>query len=161
MKIFTNINLKKHKTAGLIIFGLLLLWFTFVLTGLKFGDTILVKSCFVDEPIDFLFWGIYVVCFIVFLLNDKIGKYIITGYIFLWGIMQATIYFRDADGIKSYNESFNQTHHLFKISDTFVVKDTYHFVLDILILSAFCYGVIYIILSILNKHKLNYKDGQK
>lgn len=152
-KVFKNSGLKIYKIVGIAIFGLLLIWFTFNLTGLKFGNTAIVESCFIGEPIDFLFWGIYLACFIIFIFNDKIGKFVLGGYTFMWGAMQASIYFKGVDGVKGYNETFSQTHHLFGVSDTMIIKDTYHCILDILILAAFCYCIFYIILSIVKVRK--------
>lgn len=67
---------------------------------------------------------------------DKIGKFALGGYIFMWGAMQNSIYFKDLVGIKSYNGTFSQTHHIFGISDTMIIKDSYHYILDTLILVA-------------------------
>lgn len=153
MKIFKDNYLKKYKIVGLTIFGLLFIWFSFNLTGLRFGDIILVKSCFIDEPIDIIFWCIYTGCFILFILKDSIGKYAMTVYSLLWGMMQLSNYFKNASEIKSYNETFSEMHHIFGVSDLLVIKDTYHLLLDILILIAVCYGIFYIALTILKKHK--------
>lgn len=54
----------------------------------------------------------------------------------MWGAMQNSIYFKDLVGIKSYNGTFSQTHHIFGISDTMIIKDSYHYILDTLILVA-------------------------
>lgn len=153
LRVFDNSGMKAYKIAGLSIFGLLLIWFTFNLTGLKFGSTVIVESCFIGEPIDFLFWCIYLACFISFLVYEKIGKFALGGYTFMWGAMQTSIYFRGVEGIVSYNETFSGTHHLFGMSDTMIIKDTYHCILDVLILVAFCYCIFYIILSMVKARK--------
>ena len=56
LKIFdSSKHLKILKIVALSFAGLLLLWFTFDITGLKFGKIKIVTSAFVDEPIDFVF----------------------------------------------------------------------------------------------------------
>ena len=149
IKVFDN-N-KKVRAAKIItieILGLLLLWFTFDITGLKIGQTKLVTSAFVDEPIDFVFWLIFLGSIVLFILKDNIGKYVIAGFIFLWGAIQLSIYFTSKSGIESYNQFFFDTHHIIAASENFIVKDTYHLILDGLILSAFISAILYIILKL-------------
>ena len=77
IKIFDdNKHLKISKIIALIFTGILLLWFTFDLTGFKNSVKLkIVTSAFVDEPVDVLFYLIYVVSITCFILTDKIGKY--------------------------------------------------------------------------------------
>ena len=142
-----NKTVKIAKIVTIVILGLLLLWFTFDITGLKLGRTKLVTSAFIDEHIDFVFWLIFVGSIVLFILKDKIGKYVIASFIFLWGGVQFSMYFKSKSGIESYNQFFSDTHHIIAASENFVVKDTYHIILDVLILLAFISAILYIIVK--------------
>lgn len=149
IKVFdNNKTVRIAKIVTIAILGLLLLWFTFDITGLKIGQTKLVTSAFIDEHIDFVFWLVFIGCIVLFILKDNIGKYVIAGFIFLWGGIQLSIYFKSKSGIKSYNQFFSDTHHIIAASENFIVKDTYHLVLDGLILFAFISAILYIILKL-------------
>ena len=149
IKVFdNNKTVRTAKIATIAILGLLLLWFTFDITGLKIGQTKLVTSAFIDEPIDFVFWLIFIGSIVLFILNDKVGKYVIAGFIFLWSGVQLSIYFQSKSGIESYNQFFSDTHHIIEASENFIVKDTYHLILDVLILLAFISTILYIILKL-------------
>ena len=152
IKVFdNNKTVRTAKIVTIAILGLLLLWFTFDITGLKIGQTKLVTSAFVDEPVDFVFWLGFIACIFLFILKDNIGKYVITGFVFLWGGVQLYIYFKSKSGIESYNQFFSDTHHIIGASENFIVKDTYHLILDVLILLAFIATISYIILKLKEK----------
>ena len=86
IKIFDdNKHLKISKIIALIFTGILLLWFTFDLTGLNSVKLKFVTSAFVDEPVDVLFYLIYVVSITCFILTDKIGKYFLGGIFIVMG----------------------------------------------------------------------------
>jgi hypothetical protein len=89
MKIFDDSKkLKLTKIIMLVFLVILLIWFTFDITGLRFGQTKIVTSAFIDEPIDFVFWLVFAACIVLFVLKDKLGKYAITGFMGLsviWG----------------------------------------------------------------------------
>ena len=156
IKVFdNNKTVRTAKIITIAILGLLLLWFTFDITGLKIGQTKLVTSAFIDEPIDFVFWLIFIGSIVLFILMDKIGKYIIAGFIFLWGGVQLSMYFKSKSGIESYNQFFSDTHHIIEASENFIVKDTYHLILDVLILSAFISAILYIILKLRTKRLIS------
>ena len=146
-----NKTVRTAKIVTIAILGLLLLWFTFDITGLKIGKTKFVTSAFIDEPIDFVFWLIFIGSISLFILKDNIGKYVISGFIFLWGGIQLSIYFKSKSGIESYNQFFSDTHHMIEASENFIVKDTYHLILDVLILLAFISAILYIILKLKTK----------
>ena len=149
IKVFdNNKTVRIAKIVTITILGLLLIWFTFDITGLKIGQTKLVTSAFVDEPIDFVFWLIFIGSIVLFILKDNIGKYVIAGFIFLWGGIQLSIYFKSESGIESYNHFFSETHHIIEASESFIVKDTYHLILDVLILLSFISAISYIILKL-------------
>ena len=152
IKVFDNNKIvKTAKIVTIAILGLLLLWFTFDITGLKIGQTKLVTSAFIDEPIDFVFWLIFVGSIVLFILKDNIGKYVIAGFVLLWGGIQLSIYFKSKSGIESYNQFFSDTHHIIEASQNFIVKDTYHLILDVLILLALISAILYIILKLKTK----------
>ena len=54
------------KRSTIVIIGLLLLWFTFDITGLKIGNNIKVVSAIINEPIGILWCAIFVI-----LLNKR------------------------------------------------------------------------------------------
>ena len=104
----------------------MLLWFTFDITGLKFGKIKIVTSAFVDEPIDFVFYLIFIASIVCFVLKDKIGKYMLLIFLLLWGTFQLTVYFKSGESIAAYNNAFADTHHIIAASNDLLVKDTYH-----------------------------------
>ena len=142
-----NKTVRIAKIVTIVALSLLLLWFTFDITGLKIGQARLVTSAFIDEPIDFVFWLIFIGSIVLFILKDTIGKYVIAGFILLWGGIQVSIYFKSKSGIARYNQFFSDTHHIIAASENFIVKDTYHLVLDVLILFALISAITYIILK--------------
>ncbi len=129
-----------------IVTGILLFWFMLVITGFSLGPSIFVVSALTDEPIDILFFVLFVVCYIVFIWKDKVGKYILLVFLFGWSCMQYEKYFMSSERIQSYNEYFLRegTHRIFPVSDSFLVKDTYHLCLDIFILAALVCLLIFI-----------------
>lgn len=132
-----NRLLKVLKIVALCFCGILLLWFTFDMTGLKLGNAKLVTSAFIDEPIDFVFYLLYCGCIVFFILKDKIGQYVLSVFIFVWGVIQFSMYAYSGERIKSYNNFFADTHHIIDASQNILIKDTYHIFLDIFILFAF------------------------
>ncbi len=132
-----NRLIKVLKIVSLCFCGILLLWFTFDMTGLKFGNIKLVTSAFIDEPIDFVFYLLYCGCIVLFILKDKIGQYVLSAFLFVWGTIQFSMYSYSGESIKSYNNFFADTHHIIDVSTDILIKDTYHIFLDIFILFAF------------------------
>lgn len=150
IKVFNeNKTLKILKIVTLGIVGMLLIWFTFDITGLSFEQTKLVTSAFIDEPIDFVFWLILLALFVLFILKDKVGKYVLSAFILVWGIIQYSMYFKSIEGITKYNEYFSDTHHIIPVSDNFLIKDTYHFFLDIFIFLALALLIAFMVVSII------------
>ncbi len=160
LKIFDDEKLPKIlKITALALSGILLLWFTFDMTGLRFVDTKIVTSAFVDEPIDFVFYLIFIACIVCFILKDKIGKYALSGFLLLWGAFQLSLYFSSGDGIASYNKTFADTHHIIAASSEILVKDTYHIFLDIFILLALISAIAFLVVKIiLDKRKKKSTD---
>ena len=152
LKIFdSSKHLKILKIVALSFAGLLLLWFTFDITGLKFGKIKIVTSAFVDEPIDFVFYLIFIASIVCFVLKDKIGKYMLLIFLLLWGTFQLTVYFKSGESIAAYNNAFADTHHIIAASNDLLVKDTYHIFLDIFILLALISVKIFFIVKIISR----------
>jgi hypothetical protein len=124
------------------------------MTGFRLGDFLLVTSAFSDEPIDILWWGIFLIAFILFIAREKIGRWCLCVFLTIWGcIIQYPMYFSSHDGIESYNVFFRDTYHLFPPSDTILVKDFYHLTLDILIGLSLILAIVYIIKSLIQAKK--------
>lgn len=151
LKIFdSDKHLKVLKIIALSFVGLLFLWFTFNITGLKFGNIKIVTSAFIDEPIDFLFYLIFLASIVCFILKDKIGNYLLSIFLLLWGTFQLTVYFKSGGSIVTYNNLFADTHHIIAASNIVLIKDTYHIFLDIFILLALISVIIFFISKILS-----------
>lgn len=151
LKIFDDSRkLKALKIIALAFSGILLLWFTFDITGLKIGDTKIVTSAFVDEPIDFVFYLVFIASIVCFILNDKIGKYMLSIFLLLWATFQFTIYFKTGDSIAAYNKQFVDTHRIIAASNDTLIKDTYHIFLDILILFALISAIAFLLIKIIS-----------
>jgi hypothetical protein len=84
--------------------------------------------------------------------KDKSGKYILSVFLILWAFIQYPMWFiKKPDRIESYNTFFEKTHHLIEVSHTRLIKDTYHIVLDTLILLALVSSIVYIVYRIKTK----------
>ena len=135
------------KKVVTIILATLFVWFTLDITGFAIGNFVLVTSAFKDEPIDILWWAIFLIVSILFILKDKIGKYFLAMFLVIWSFIQYQMYFMGQQSIERYNDFFNNegTHHIIPASSTFLIKDTYHMFLDILILLSLISIVVFII----------------
>jgi len=131
------------------IISLLFIWFSFDMTGFSIGDTILVEAAW--NSIDGVWWLIFLLISILFIINDRIGKYILFIFIFLWSIIQFyshwyyTLFGTTEEKIISYNNYFKETYHIIPASETIIIPDFYHIILHILILTALISLFIYII----------------
>lgn len=142
------------KKITAIIIGVLFVWFTLDITGFVVGNFTLVVSAFKDEPIDILWWAIFLVGFILFIFKDKIGKYFMLVFLAIWGLfIQAPIYFGSKEQIAGYNNFFSneRTHRLIPASNSFVIKDTYHIFLDLFILISLGCVIIFTIQGFKNR----------
>ncbi len=138
------------KKIVIIALGILFVWFTLDITGFAIKDFVLVISAFKDEPIDVVWWAIFLIATVLFIWKDKIGKYIIAAFLVIWAFIQCRMYFIGEQGIKSYNNYFinEGTHRILPTSNTFLVKDTYHIFLDILILFSLICVFIFVVKSL-------------
>ena len=73
------------KKIVVIFCSILLAWFFLDMTGLYFKNSYLVSQSFKD---DWIFMTIYLIVFIFFIIKDKIGKYILDGWLALWFLTQ-------------------------------------------------------------------------
>ena len=118
------------KTTNILV-SVLFFWFTLDISGVKIGNFYLVESAIKDEPIDIIWWVIFIICFIIFIAKDNIGKYILLSFVSIWCFIQYSMYFTSAKKIESYNSFFKETHHVISSSNKFLIKDTYHIFLDL------------------------------
>lgn len=136
-----------------IFVGILFCWFTLDITGFKIRDFNLVVSAIKDEPIDILWLLIFAVVFLLFIFKEKIGKYALSIFMSIWSFIQFSMYFKTQQQIESYNIFFakENTNYIIKPLNTFLIKDTYHMILDLLIAISLSLLVVFIIKSIKEK----------
>ena len=148
----------RWKNISTIIIGILFFWFTLDITGFSIGNFTLVVSCFVDNNfMDFIWWCVFIVGISLYIFKDKIGRYFMLVFLVIWAFIQGSIYFRTIERIESYNNYFDSwgTHRLFPTSDTFIIKDTYHIFIDVLILASLVSLIVFIIKGVrISKRKL-------
>lgn len=134
----------------IIFVGILFFWFTLDITGFKLRDFNLVVSAIKDEPIDILWWLIFIVVFLWFIFKEKTGKYALSIFISIWAFIQFSMYFKNQKQIESYNDFFikENTNYIIKPLSNFLIKDTYHIILDLLIATSLILLVIFVIKSI-------------
>ena len=63
----------------------LLIWFFLDMIGVKFGDKYLVSQSFSEDGVFFI---IYTILVLLFIFKEKIGKYVLNIWLFLWFITQ-------------------------------------------------------------------------
>jgi hypothetical protein len=143
----------KSKKIALIFIALHFIWEILDLTGLSFGNMVFVVSAFIDEPIDVVFIAVYAVTIALFLWREKVGKWAVFAFLVAAAGVQGTIYFRkDFSGYYGFFANEN-THRIFPENPNFLVKDTYHIIMDLLILSALISVAAFLILSKQAKRK--------
>jgi hypothetical protein len=137
----------KSKRIALAAMLALLIWETFNMTGLSIAGQTLVVSAFIDEPIDVPFIIIYGAAICLFVWRERIGKWVCLAWLSLAALVQGALYFRrDFSGYYAFFANEN-THRVFPPSDAFLVKDTYHIIIDILILAALVSVIAFHIVS--------------
>ena len=134
---------KKHCIVANI---LLLLWFFLAMTGVYFGDGYLVTTSYKGE---WYFMVIPVIALIIFIVKEKVGKYILIGWHAMWFITQ----FLSHEWYTIFNKGFMGTtegkikyfENAIKLieSDTVYIPDVYHIILHILILIALITTLLY------------------
>ncbi len=127
----------------------LLFWFFLDMVGISISGHILVTRSYRDDGIFFL---IFLILFIWYISKDKIGKYFLTGWLFMWFSAQFLSHwhftiFGPAQGKINY---FVGTIKLISSSNIYI-PDLYHIILHILILISLINMIIYCIASIESK----------
>ena len=122
---------------------ILLAWFSLAVIGVSFGNTILTLRDYDFTTV--LFFGIYTVLVVLFFLKENIFKYVNAVLCFFWFLAQMMNFFASPNGVANYNRIFSETHHILPPSDTIAVPNTYHLVLQILIVLVFISLLVYCI----------------
>lgn len=141
----------KNRLWALIPCFVLLIWFTFDMTGLYINGKPLVEQAFSD---DWMFFFAYLAAILLFIFLDKIGKYILDIWLLMWFITQFFSHWFftiTGEGLKK-NEYFKNTVKLIS-SETRYIPDLYHIILHILILIAFTFLTIFIAKGFKKKNK--------
>lgn len=131
-----------------IIFQIILLIYFFLdMTGFYFQDKCLVTRSYKDDGIFFL---IYLVMVILFIVKEKIGKWIMIGWLMMWFITQFlchewyTIFNSGFMGtLEGKIDYFSGTIQWITIKDRYI-PDAYHTILHILILFNLVLTIIYV-----------------
>ena len=74
-----------NKLYVLIPSVVLLVWFFLDMIGFDINGKPLVEEAFKD---DFIFFAIYVIAIVSFILIDKIGRWVLSGWLFMWFVTQ-------------------------------------------------------------------------
>lgn len=134
------------KIYCIIIQIALLIWFFLDMTGLYFGDKCLVTRSYSDDGIFFL---IYLVAVILFIFKEKIGKWLVMGWLAIWFAIQFmchewyTIFNCGFMGsLEGKIQYFSGTIQFLQIEGKYI-PDVYHTVLHTLILFALITTIIY------------------
>ena len=139
------------RIAIIVISCLLWLWFLGCTFTWKFGKVLLVEGMGL-KSIEFTVLVLFTIGIVGFLLWEPVGKWILLVELTLWLVAQFfsheyfTIFGVSDRKLKGYNECFEGTVKLFPISETRLIPELYHIVLQLLIatdlvlvaLSIFC-----------------------
>lgn len=147
------------KKTCLIFQAILLIWFFLDMIGIYFGDgRCLVERSYADDGPFFL---IYLACFVLFILKENIGKWMMAGWLVMWFLIQFlshewyTIFGCGIMGtLEGKIKYFSNTLHWTNNQDRYF-PDVYHTILHILILLALFMNIFYIV-SLGRKRKNNY-----
>lgn len=129
-------NKKKIIAINLV----LLLWIFLDMVGLKINGHVLVSQSYQEDG---LFFIIFLIIFILYVFYEKIGKYLLTGWLFLWFSTQFYFHwfytiFGPSEGKINY---FADTIKLIS-SQTIYIPDLYHIILHALILISLIFLLI-------------------
>ncbi|MBQ8297289.1 MAG: hypothetical protein IJX77_05850 [Ruminococcus sp.] len=137
---------------------LLLIWFFLDMIGVYFGDKCLVTRSYNEDGIFFL---IYLAAVILFIAKEKIGKWLVIGWMTMWFIIQFlchewyTIFNAGCMGtLEGKIEYFSGTIHWLQVEGRYI-PDVYHTILHILILCALAVTIIYAVRA----KKKDYSDS--
>ncbi len=138
-----------NKLYVLIPSVILLVWFFLDMVGFNINGKPLVEEAFKD---DFIFFAIYVIAIVSFILIDKIGRWVLSGWLFMWFVTQFFSHWYltiTGTGLKKI-DYFKNTIKLFE-NETRYIADLYHIILHILILVVFALLIVFIIKSLKDK----------
>ena len=129
---------------------LFFIFYSLNVTGFKVGNFWLCDSCLKDEPIDMVFWVIYLIGVIIFITIPNVGQWILLGTFVLFHVVQWIFTYRfwfkkDPAKITSYNDYFAKYHHIIKARTDVLVPDTIHICWFIGFLASLIYIVLVII----------------
>lgn len=126
----------------------LLLWYFLAMIGIKFENKYLVTSSYKE---DWIFMIIPLMAFIIFIIKESIGQYILLLWNSLWIILQFLShewYTLFGSGFMGSTEGkieyFKETIKIFN-SETVYIPDAYHIILHILIAITLVINIIYCI----------------
>lgn len=131
------------KKSVIITCMILLIWFFLDMTGVTFGDRYLVSQSFQDDGIFFI---IYLIVLLLFIFKERVGKYALNIWLFLWFLTQflSHWYFTITGQGLSKIDYFNGSIKLFESSSRYI-PDFYHIILHIFILVAFISLNVYLL----------------
>lgn len=139
-----------RKLYCLIPHTLLLIWFFLDMTGLYIKENCLVTMSYKEDGI---FFFIYLVTLIMFFSKEKVGKWLVLGWLSIWFIDQIMAhewYTLFDSGFMGTSEEkiryFSDTIKWIQVDGKYV-PDVYHIILHLLILVALISTVVYIIKS--------------
>lgn len=131
------------KRYPIILNILLFLWFMLDMTGLQIGGKVLVNQSWQNDGI---FMLLFVASLASYIYREKIGKYVLSGWLFMWFIVQFFSHwsFTIANfGIGSNKiEYYEGTIKIINTNNIYV-PDLYHTVEHILILAALITMIIF------------------
>lgn len=129
------------KQKNIIIINLiLLLWLFLDMVGLKINGHVLVSQSYQEDGIFFI---VFLIIFIIYVFYEKIGKYFLTGWLFIWFSTQFyfhwfyTIFGPSEEKIKYFADTIKLIS-----SPTIYIPDLYHIILHALILTSLIYMLV-------------------
>lgn len=131
----------------------LLCWYFLAMIGVYFENTYLVTSSYKDE---WIFMVIPLAAFILFLLKEKIGKFILILWLSMWLVTQFlshewyTIFGSGFMGSMEWKIEYFSGAIKFSNSKTVYIPDVYHTILHVLIIVTLVTTIIY---SVENRSK--------
>lgn len=124
------IVIMKWRTYAVVTNLMLLVWFALDMVGINFSGTYLVSQSWQDDGVFFL---IAIVCFLLFLFKEKVGRYVIVTWLTIWLITQFLNHWLftivGGTGAQNIRRFFSRSLHWTE-SKTLYIPDIYHTVLQ-------------------------------
>lgn len=129
------------KEVPISINELLLGWFFLDMTGVYIGDKYLVTTSYAEDGIFFL---IFLISFVLFIVKEKVGKYVLTVWLGCWFLTQffSHWYYTIVGNAENKISYFANTIKLFNDNIRYI-PDLYHIILHLLIIASFVLTAIY------------------